>query len=67
MQELGKVIDQLAFPPNVAAGLAARGYAPGASKSILSPASQKITGKTKREPRALFAQWGLALGPTAPA
>jgi 4-hydroxy-tetrahydrodipicolinate synthase len=65
MVELGRVIDQLAFPPNVAAGLAARGYAPGAPKSILSSKSQALSAKIESELRALFVQWGLALGPAA--
>lgn len=67
MVELGKVIDQLAFPPNVAAGLAARGFAPGVSKSVLSPKSQGLSAKIESELRALFVQWGLALGPVAAA
>lgn len=67
MTELGRVIDQLAFPPNVGAGLAARGFAPGASKSILSPASQGLSAKIERELRALFLQWGLPPGPVAAA
>jgi len=61
------VIDQLAFPPNVGAGLAARGFSPGASKSILSPASQALAAKIETELRTLFLQWGLALGPVATA
>ena len=65
MIELGRVIDQLAFPPNVGAGLAARGFAPGASKSILSPASRALAVKIETELRALFLQWGLALGPVS--
>lgn len=67
MTELGRVIDQLAFPPNVGAGLAARGFAPGASKSILSPASRGLSAKIERELRALFLQWGLPPGPVAAA
>jgi len=63
MVELGRVIDQLAFPPNVAAGLAARGFAPGVSKSILSGKSQALSQKVETELRALFVEWGLALGP----
>lgn len=63
MAELGRVIDQLAFPPNVGAGLAARGFAPGASKSVLSPASRALAAKIESELRALFVKWGLALGP----
>jgi 4-hydroxy-tetrahydrodipicolinate synthase len=67
MVELGRVIDQLAFPPNVGAGVAARGFAPGASKSVLSPASRALAAKIETELRALFRQWGLALGPVAAA
>ena len=67
MVEFGRVIDQLAFPPNVAAGLAARGYAPGVSKSILSPVSRALSVKIESELRALLLQWGLALGPVAAA
>ncbi|MBI5689341.1 MAG: dihydrodipicolinate synthase family protein [Verrucomicrobia bacterium] len=65
MVQFGRVIDQLAFPPNVAAGLAARGFQPGAFKSILSPVSQDLVRKIERELRALYVQWGLALGPLA--
>jgi 4-hydroxy-tetrahydrodipicolinate synthase len=60
MVELGRVIDQLAFPPNVAAGLAARGFAPGVSKSVLSPESRRLYAKVETELRALFARWQLA-------
>ncbi len=67
MVELGRVIDQLAFPPNVGAGLAARGFEPGAPKSILSPVSQRLSAKIESELRALFVQWGLALGPVSAA
>ncbi|MEY4686669.1 MAG: hypothetical protein RIR76_692 [Verrucomicrobiota bacterium] len=67
MVELGRVIDQLAFPPNVGAGLAARGFSPGASKSILSPVSRVTARKIEMELRALFVRWGLALGPLAAA
>lgn len=67
MTELGRVIDQLAFPPNVGVGLAARGFSPGASKSILSPGSQHLAGRIGSELRALFLQWGLALGPMSAA
>lgn len=67
MVELGAVIDQLAFPPNVAAGLAARGFAPGVSKSILSPVSVRLARKIETELRVRFLQWGLALGPVSAA
>ena len=60
MAEIGRVIDQLTFPPNVAAGLVARGFSPGASKSILSPESQRLYAKVTAELSALFTQWELA-------
>ena len=67
MVELGGVIDQLAFPPNVGVGLAARGFSPGAPKSILSFESRALAAKIEAELRALFRQWGLAPGPVAAA
>lgn len=65
MVALGRVIDQMAFPPNVGAGLAARGFSLGVSKSILSAHSQRLAAKIETELRALFVEWGLALGPAA--
>ncbi|MEP7067566.1 MAG: dihydrodipicolinate synthase family protein, partial [Gemmatimonadota bacterium] len=67
MVEVGRVIDQLTFPPNVAAAIAARGYAPGVSKSMLSPVSRTLSARIEAELRALLRQWGLALGPEAAA
>ncbi|MEO6525685.1 MAG: dihydrodipicolinate synthase family protein, partial [Gemmatimonadaceae bacterium] len=63
MVEVGRVIDQITFPLNVAAGLAARGYAPGVSKSIVSPASRALSASIEAELRTLLVHWGLALGP----
>ena len=65
MVELGRVIDQLAFPPNVAAGLTARGFDPGVPKSILSPESKALQAKIARELGDLFARWGLSPASTA--
>lgn len=59
MTELGKVIDQLTFPPNVAAGLVARGFAPGPSKSILSPHSQQLSRRITADLSELFDRWEL--------
>lgn len=63
MVELGNVITPLAFPPNVAAGLSARGFDPGVSKSVLSPSSTALAAAISAELRALFVSWGLPLGP----
>lgn len=59
MREVGRVIDQLTFPLNVAAGLEARGLNPGAPKTIVSAESRALYTKIVREFRALFAEWGL--------
>jgi 4-hydroxy-tetrahydrodipicolinate synthase len=59
MQELGRIIDQLTFPLNVAAGLEARGLNPGTPKTIVSPESHALYGKIVRELRAAFVQWQL--------
>ena len=59
MKEVGRVIDQLTFPLNVAAGLEARGLKPGAPKSIVSDESRALYTKIVREFRELFAVWEL--------
>ena len=51
MQEVGRILDQLTFPLNVAAGLEARGFDPGVPKSVVS-----------RESRALYEQIVTELG-----
>src|SRR4051812_2127094 len=42
MPEIGRIIDQLTFPLNVAAGLEARGFSPGAPKSVVSAESRQL-------------------------
>jgi 4-hydroxy-tetrahydrodipicolinate synthase len=59
MKEVGRVIDQLTFPLNVAAGLEARGLNPGKPKTIVSDESRALYTKIVREFRALFADWQL--------
>ncbi|MDO8542287.1 MAG: dihydrodipicolinate synthase family protein [Opitutaceae bacterium] len=59
MQDVGRIIDQLTFPLNVAAGLEARGLRPGVPKAIVSAESQTIYAKIVRELRERFATWGL--------
>lgn len=60
MIELGRIIDQLEFPLNVAAGLEARGLHAGAPKSIVSPESRRLYTKIVTELSAAFARWSLA-------
>jgi len=59
MKEVGRIIDQLTFPLNVAAGLEARGLQPGVPKTIVSAESRALYAKIVREFQGLFAEWGL--------
>ncbi|MBW7893706.1 MAG: dihydrodipicolinate synthase family protein [Opitutaceae bacterium] len=60
MQTLGRVIDRLTFPLNVAAAMEARGLATGAPKAIVSGRSREIYAGIVSELRALFDEWELA-------
>lgn len=59
MQEVGRIVDQLAFPLNVAAGMEARGLNPGAPKMIVSAESRALYSKIVSELRERLAQWQL--------
>jgi 4-hydroxy-tetrahydrodipicolinate synthase len=65
MVEVGRIIDQLTFPLNVAAGLEARGFNPGTPKTIVSPESRGLYAKIVAELVALFRNHGLELAPAA--
>jgi len=67
MVELGRIIDQLTFPLNVAAGLEARGFRPGAPKTIVSPESRRLYEKVRVELVALFSRHRLGLASSAAA
>ena len=54
MQEVGRIIDQLTFPLNVAAGLEARGFDPGTPKRVVSTTSRALYVKVVAELRAVF-------------
>ena len=59
MRDVGRIIDQLTFPLNVAAGLEARGFNPGAPKSIVSTESRALYGKIVVELRDLLERTGI--------
>jgi len=61
MKEVGTIVDRLTFPINVAAGLAARGFDPGAPKMVVSAESARIYDGIVADLRAKFAAWGLPL------
>ena len=56
VRELGRILDRLTFPLNVAAGIEARGFGPGAPKSVVSPASRALYDTIAGETRALLAR-----------
>ncbi|HEY0967829.1 MAG TPA: dihydrodipicolinate synthase family protein [Opitutaceae bacterium] len=60
LQVIGRVIDRLPFPLNVAAGMEARGLAVGVPKALVSPQSRELYRGIVDELRPLFAAWGLA-------
>lgn len=61
MQEVGRILDQLTFPLNVAAGLEARGFDPGVPKSVVSAESQALYEQIVAELRAVLERSGLPL------
>ncbi len=65
LQQIGKVIDRLTFPLNVAAGMEARGLATGAPKAMVSPASARLYREIVTELGEAFRSWDLV--PTATA
>lgn len=67
MTELVRIVDQLTFPLNVAAGLEARGFKPGAPKAIVSAESREKYGRMVVELKAFYQRCGLALMGEVPA
>lgn len=61
MQQVGRVLDQLTFPLNVAAGLEARGFDPGTPKSVVSYESRALYEQIVAELRELFERLQLPL------
>ena len=62
IKHVGASIDRLTFPLNVAAGLEARGFAPGAPKAVVSPQSRQLYTQIVTELRGDLTQWKLANG-----
>jgi 4-hydroxy-tetrahydrodipicolinate synthase len=63
MKEIGRIMERLSFPLNVAAGLEARGFDPGAPKRVVSPESLALYGEIVSELKTLFDRLGLTLTP----
>jgi 4-hydroxy-tetrahydrodipicolinate synthase len=54
MKTVGRLVDQISFPLNIAAGLEARGLRPGAPKTVVSPTTAALYRKVAAELGALF-------------
>ncbi len=65
LKAIGKAIDRLNFPLNVAAGMEARGLRTGAPKAIVSARSRKIYREIVAELGQRFSEWGMP-APKAP-
>jgi dihydrodipicolinate synthase/N-acetylneuraminate lyase len=61
MVELGRIIDQLTFPLNVAAAMEARALRPGVPKTVVSDESRRLYEKIVRELVAFFQRHQLGL------
>lgn len=59
MIEAGRILMQLQFPLNVACGIEARGFDPGAPKTVVSSESARIYRQIVSDFRLRFAEWGL--------
>jgi dihydrodipicolinate synthase/N-acetylneuraminate lyase len=60
MKTVGRIVDRLTFPLNVAAGIEARGFAVGAPKALVSTESREIYDGIVNELRGLFQEWKLS-------
>jgi 4-hydroxy-tetrahydrodipicolinate synthase len=65
MREIGRILDQITFPLNVAAGLEARGFDPGTPKMVVSRESRVLFNKIVAELAELLERRGS--GRVAPA
>jgi len=61
MREVGRIVDQMTFPLNVATGVEARGFDPGAPKTAISPATEALYRKVVADFQAQFRAWGLTI------
>lgn len=59
MKEVGRIVDQLTFPLNVSCGIAARGFDPGAPKTVVSKESLRMAARMEVEFRRYFKSVGL--------
>jgi 4-hydroxy-tetrahydrodipicolinate synthase len=63
MKTVGKIVDRLTFPLNIAAGMEARGLAPGAPKTVVSAESARLYRGIVTDFRRSFRSWQLVPAP----
>ncbi len=61
MREVGRIVDQMMFPLNVACGVEARGFDPGAPKTVLAADSAALYRKIVTDFQTQFRVWGLQI------
>jgi len=61
LREAGAIVERLTFTLNMAAGIEARGYEPGAPKMAVSAESHRLYGEVVAGLRALFRRWNLPM------
>lgn len=59
MRRVGRMIDRVSFPLNVAAGIEARGLDPGTPKTVLSKESARLYRDLVADLRSAFKSWEL--------
>lgn len=65
MKEVGPVVDRMLFPLSVATGMEARGFEPGAPKTVVSAESAKLYRGIVADFRRMFKAWQLPARPRA--
>jgi 4-hydroxy-tetrahydrodipicolinate synthase len=66
IREVGRLIDRLSFPLNMACGLEARGFTPGAPKTVVSGESARLYRGIVADLRRRFRSWNLAVAASPP-
>lgn len=61
LSKVGEVLSPLCLPHNVRAAVEARGFDPGAFKTVVSPATMAIYHQAVKRFRELYAEWDLPL------
>lgn len=61
LERVGEILSPLSLPLNVRSGLEARGFDPGAFKTVVSPQTRAVYAQVVEKFRAAYVEWGLPL------